>query len=133
MDHHPAGMRLLETADWTLIQLKSQLLEIASWTLVQLRSASRPGRIPAVEGSALPSLPALERGVSMEISLLQTASSKDRDLRSDPLELTFLPGPRQFINCQNWSHRSGLVKTKLDSQSGCKCQAMSIRDPCYRR
>ena len=40
MDHHPAGMRLLETADWTLIQLKSQLLEIASWTLVQLRSAS---------------------------------------------------------------------------------------------
>ena len=80
MDQRPAGARLLETAGWTRVQLKSQLLETANWTLVKLRSASHPEGIPAVEGRALPSLPALERGVPMGINLLQMASSQDRDL-----------------------------------------------------
>ena len=44
-------------------------------------------------GRALLSLTALERGVPMGLSLLQTASSQDRDLGSDPLALTFQPGP----------------------------------------
>ena len=87
---HPAWARLLETASWTLIQLKSQLQETA---MVQLRSATHPEGIPAVEGKVLPSLPVLERGVPMGLSLLRSASSQDRDLGSDPLGLTFHPVP----------------------------------------
>ena len=52
-----------------------------------------PGGIPAVEGKALPSLSALERGMHMGLSLLQTAFSKERDMGSDPLGLIFHLGP----------------------------------------
>ena len=38
--------------------------------------SSHPRGIPAVERRALPSLPALERGVPIGLSLLQTASSQ---------------------------------------------------------
>ena len=52
----------------------------------------------------------------MGIRLLQMASFQDRDLGSDPLGLTFLPTPRQFIYCQNWSHWSEL-KTHLKTDT----------------
>ena len=115
-------------ASWTLVQLKSQLLETASWTLAQLRSSSHLEGILAVEGRALPSLPALERGVPIGLSLLQTASSQDRDLGSDPLGLTS-PRPRAW---RAWgfplqssmpkpvplgqASKPTLMKTKLDPQ-----------------
>ena len=60
----------------------------------QLDLASRPGGIPAAEGRALPSLPAVESGVPMGLNLQQMAFSQNRDLVSDPLGLTFHPGPR---------------------------------------
>ena len=86
MDPHPTGAML--------VQLKSQLLETAIWTLVQLRFASCQEGIPAAQGRTLPSLPALERGVPMGLNLLQMASSQDSDLGSDPLGLMFHPGSR---------------------------------------
>ena len=67
---------------------------------VQLRSASHPGGFPAVEGGALPSLPALEREVPMGLCLRQMAS-QDGDLGSEPLGLTFHPDPWH----KNWSHQ----------------------------
>ena len=75
---HLAEARLLETASWT-----------KSWTLVKLRSTSLPGMIPAAALTPCDE----EGGVPIGLGLLQTASSQDRELGSDPLGLTFHPGP----------------------------------------
>ena len=78
MVHHPAGARL-ETTNWTLVQFRSQLLETTS-RVVGSWSSSHPRGSLLLKGRADFTTGAGAKGTW----LLQTGSSQDRDLGSDP-------------------------------------------------